>query len=297
MSRKSDRAAVKATAIAMLAAIGITLLPTQAPAETGDARRIVSIGGSVTEIIYALGAGDRLVGRDSTSLYPPEALELPDVGYVRALSAEGVLSIEPDMIIAIEGAGPPEAVTLLKEAGVAYSEVPEGNDAEAIAQKIEAVGKVIGKEDEAAALAARVRADIAEVAALAGETDRPRVLFILTAQGGRIMASGADTQAAGIIDMAGGVNALADMSGYRQVTDEAIIEAAPDFILMMDRGEGDAVFDEILAHPAIAATPAGRDRRLIRMEGLYLLGFGPRTASAARELHEALYAAAPADAE
>src|SRR5690606_24397072 len=202
----------------------------------------------------------RLVGRDSTSLFPEEALALPDVGYVRALSAEGVLSIEPDLIIAIEGAGPPEAVALLKDAGVDYVEVPDGNDAAAIVEKIRTVGKVLGTDDAAARLAERVRAEIAAVTALAEEATPPRVLFILSAQGGRIMASGTDTQAAGIIAMAGGVTALPGMSGYRQVTDEAVIEAAPDVILMMQReGDSAGAAEEILAHPAIAETPAGRN--------------------------------------
>lgn len=279
-------------AFACLAGLAAALLMQPASADESKASRIVAIGGSVTEIIYALGEEDRLVGRDSTSLYPEESLALPDVGYVRALSAEGVLSIEPDLIIAIEGAGPPEAVALLKDAGVDYFEVPDGNDAGAIVEKIRAVGKVLGSDDAAARLAERVRAEIAAVTAVAEKATPPRVLFILSAQGGRIMASGTDTQAAGIIAMAGGVTALPGMSGYRQVTDEAIIEAAPDVILMMQRqGDPEGAVAELLAHPAIAATPAGRDQRVIRMEGLYLLGFGPRTASAARELHEALYAA------
>src|SRR5690606_13928191 len=133
----------RVTAFACLAGLAPALLMQPALADESRASRIVAIGGSVTEIIHALGEEGRLVGRDSTSLFPEEALALPDVGYVRALSAEGVLSIEPDLIIAIEGAGPPEAVALLKDAGVDYVEIPEGNDTDAIVKKIRAVGAVL----------------------------------------------------------------------------------------------------------------------------------------------------------
>jgi iron complex transport system substrate-binding protein len=251
--------------------------------------RIVAIGGSITEIVYALGEQDRLIARDSTSIHPAEALELPDVGYMRALSPEGVLSVDPDLILALEGSGPPEAVEVLERASVSMVTVPEGFDAAGVVTKIEAVGEALGASERAAELAARVEAEIA--AALEGidEADRPRVLFILSMEGGRILASGTATAAAGMLELAGAQNAITGYTGYKQLTDEAVIEAAPDVILMMARG-GDHGADpaQVLAHPAIASTPAGRDGRLVRMDGAYLLGFGPRTGAAAHELAIAL---------
>ena len=103
-----------------------------------DEKRIVSIGGSVTEIVSALGEGDRLVARDRTSNHPPEIMALPDIGYIRALSPEGVLSVNPDMILTLEGFGPPEAASVLRQAGVRIVEVPEGYDAAAVLRKVEA---------------------------------------------------------------------------------------------------------------------------------------------------------------
>ena len=87
------------------------------PAALPDASRLVSIGDSITEIIFALGEQDRLVARDSTSTYPPAATALPDVGYMRALSPEGVLSVNPSAIVAVEGSGPVETLDVLKKAG------------------------------------------------------------------------------------------------------------------------------------------------------------------------------------
>lgn len=256
-----------------------------------DASRIVAIGGSLTEIIYALGEEDRLIARDTTSMFPPEALSLPDVGYIRALSAEGVLSVSPDLILALEGSGPPEAIAVLEAASVPIVFVPDRFDAKGIAGKIRAVGEVLGVADKAKELVEKVSQDLAAAEAAGATASRKKVLFVLSTQGGKILASGSGTSADGMIRMAGGENAVTAFSGYKQVADEAIIEAAPDVILMMNRtGSVDhAVANaELFSHPAISTTPAAASKSVVRMDGLYLLGFGPRTAQAVRDLAAAL---------
>jgi iron complex transport system substrate-binding protein len=256
-----------------------------------DASRIASIGGAVTEIVYALGEERRLVARDSTSLYPENALMLPDVGYMRALSPEGVLSVHPTGVLVVAGSGPKEALDVLKKASVAYIEVPDEYDHQGILDKIAVVGKAIGADAKAADLSAKVDADLIAAQALtAGVTSRKRVLFILSMQGGKILGAGADTAAEGIITLAGAENALQGVSGYKPLSDESVLSADPDVILMMDRGGDHSVADaELFAHPAIATTEAGKARALVRMDGGYLLGFGPRTAGAVRDLAMALY--------
>lgn len=274
----------------------IAMMMPFAQADEGEAKRIVAIGGSVTEIVYALGAEGRLVARDTTSNYPEAVNALPDIGYIRALSPEGVLSVNPDMIVSLEGAGPPEAVAVLKEAGIRFAEIPEGYDSAAIRAKILATGDALGLREKAAELAAKVDAELEKAEAVAASVaDKRRVLFILSTAGGRIMTAGTGTHAAGIIAMAGGKNAMERIDGYKQVTDEAIVEAQPDVILMMDRGGDHAsADDELFVHPAIALTPAAKTRSIVRMDGMYLLGFGPRTAAAAADLNEALYGASQA---
>ena len=257
------------------------------------AERVLSIGGSVTEIVYALGQGHRLVARDTTSTYPPAAEDLPDVGYMRALSPEGVLSVEPDLILSTDGAGPPETIDILRAADIPFVTVTDGYSAEAVTAKIRDVGEALGVPDRADALAEEVSAQMAEAAAAADQSAsgrKKRVLFILSTASDRILASGTGTAAAGIIDLAGAENAVTDFEGYKQMTDEAVVAAAPDVILMMDRG-GDhgAGDDELFALPAIATTPAARDRAVVRMDGLALLGFGPRTADTVSALAAALY--------
>lgn len=274
---------------AALAALLALALPLPLMAE--PAQRVIGVGGSVTETIYALGAGDRLVARDTTSTYPEAAMTLPDVGYMRRLSPEGVLSVAPDLIIAEEGAGPAETVQILEEAAIPFVTIPAGFDSLGVAAKIRAVGAALGLEDKADILARDIEARIGEVAAKSEAIDTPvRVLFVLSAAGGRLMASGQGTAADAVIGLAGGVNAVEGFPGYKQLTDEAVLAAQPDVILMMDRGPGgphDA--EAVLEHPAIAITPAGQAKRLIAMDGLYLLGFGPRTADAVTDLHAALY--------
>ncbi|WP_417693094.1 heme/hemin ABC transporter substrate-binding protein [Roseibium sp.] len=260
--------------------------PAQTVADVSQAHKVVAIGGSVTEIIYALGLEDRLVARDSTSLYPQQALALPDVGYIRALSPEGVLSTGMDAIVALEGSGPPETMTVLAEAGVPIVLVPEAYSAQGILDKIEVVGQAMGAQDKADVLIEQLKQELAaaeaEAAARPGDT---KVLFVLSLQGGNVLASGEGTAADGVLKMAHLTNAVSGFSGYKPLSNEAVTEAAPDVILMMSgAGDHSARKDTVLTHPALGATPAGKNERIIAMNGLYLLGFGPRTASAVTEL-------------
>ncbi|WP_299739407.1 ABC transporter substrate-binding protein [uncultured Roseobacter sp.] len=285
----SDRIGLLVTLI--LLALGLATSNTRAD---NPATRVVALGGSVTEIVFALGEDHRLVARDTTSSFPEAALELPDVGYIRALSPEGVLSARPDLIISEEGAGPPDALDLLKSAQVPFVEMPQARTAEQIAQKIEAVGAALGVPGKAATLATEVSTELQATAAdiAASDQPRPRVLFLLSTQGGRLMASGTDTAADAIIRLAGGDNAISTFEGYKSVTAEAIATAAPDVILMMDRAGDHASSDaELFEMPALRTTPAAQDKAVVRMDGLLLLGFGPRTAHAVRTLHSALDAA------
>nr|WP_254019285.1 hemin ABC transporter substrate-binding protein [Mesorhizobium escarrei] len=273
-------------------------LPARAAEATevfADPSKIAAIGGSITEIVFALSEQDRLVARDSTSRYPEAALGLPDVGYMRQLSPEGVLSVNPSGILALHGSGPKEAVDVLKTS-VPFIEVPERYDREGILEKIRIVGKALGTDVKADALAAEIDARLK-----AGEKqtsaikERKRVLFVLSMQGGKILASGGDTAADGIVKLSGGVNAIDGYSGYKQLSDEAVITARPDVILMMNNAGPGVSDDELFAHPSIRSTPAGAARKVVRMDGGYLLGFGPRTADVIRDLAASLYGGQAAD--
>ncbi len=260
------------------------------------AERVVIAGGDLAEIAFALGAGSWIVGVDSTSTWPEAALDLPQIGYVRRLSAEGVLSLSPDLLLLAPDAGPDTALRQIESAGATILTAPDVEGSAGIAPKIRFVGAALGLEAEAEALAASTETALAEAATkVARLTSQPRVLFILHLQGAAPLVGGAGTSADEIIRLAGGQNAASAIEGFKPMGREAMIAAAPDVILMMEsRAEAAGGLAAVLSLPEIALTPAGRAGRGIAMDGMKLLGFGPRTPEAVRELARALH---PGEAE
>ncbi|AOF82843.1 periplasmic binding family protein [Methyloversatilis sp. RAC08] len=263
------------------------------PALADSAQRLVTVGGAVTEIVYALGAGARVVATDTTSTWPAAAQALPRVGYQRALAAEGVLSMRPTLLIATADAGPPVALTQLQGAGVRVLQLDAGHRADQVGGAIRAIAASLALDDAGRALAERFDADWAtarqQVATLPG---RPRALFILDHGGASPMVAGDDTAAAAMIDYAGAINVMAGrFNGYRPLTLEAALASAPDIIVTTDEAiataGGRAAF---LARPGLAALPAARAGRLVTLDALRLLGFGPRLPAAVLDLAQRMRA-------
>ena len=282
-----------AVRLALAACLGATVA--SADATEDRAARIVSLGGAVTEILYDLGAGERIAAIDTTSVHPPSALATkPNVGYLRQLSAEGILSTRPSLVLAIEGAGPPDVLKLVGEAGVPVVPVPDDPTEAGVSARILAVAHAIGADAAGRAMAADADRRFAALAAARGRIGpKVRTLFILSLQNGRALVGGRNTTADGMLALAGAENAASSIEGYRPMTDEAIVAARPDAVVMMRFGPGGAPPADLFAGPALSQTPAGRDGRLVTMDGLYLLGFGPRTPEAARDLMQALYPGLP----
>jgi iron complex transport system substrate-binding protein len=250
------------------------------------AERVVAIGGAVTETVYALGLADRLVGVDTTSIYPSATAALPKVGYLRAVSAEGVLSLDPDLVLAAAEAGPPAVIEQLRAMEVSLVVLSDDRSAEGVAGNVARIGAALGAEAAGARLAAEIRADLARIEPANG----PTVLFLLGVGSGVTMAAGGDTAADAMLRLAGARNVFgAAYRGYQPVAAESALAAAPDFVVTTTQTiENAGSREALLARPEIALTPAGRAGRVIAMDALYLLGFGPRTGSAARELAAAL---------
>jgi iron complex transport system substrate-binding protein len=286
------RAAILMAALLVLgasAAAGATIALRDASGrevQVGDRSRIVSIGGAVTEILYALGAEQRIVAVDSTSLFPAQALkQKPNVGYMRQLSPEGVLGLNPSLILAVEGAGPPETLAVLRAASIPLVVVPDQHSGEGILAKIRTIAEAIDAKPAGECLAATVEADLDALARMRAQIARPkRVLFVLSFVNGRAMAAGRGTAAEGIIHLAGARNAIEAYGGYKPISDESVVAARPDIVLAMQRGGEQLTAETVFAHPGFALTPAAERKSFIAMDGLYLLGFGPRTARAARDL-------------
>lgn len=252
-----------------------------------DGSRIVVAGGSLTEILYALGEADRIIAVDSTSNFPAAALQLPQVGYVRNLSAEGLLSLSPTLVLGEHDMGPPAVLEQLDALGIDLLKVPEAFTADGVAAKVRCVAAALGAEHAGAEL---VEDMLAEPRGATAAIDPPaRGIVVLGLRGGALIAAGANTSGDGLLRMAGAENQLISIEGWKPVSIEAVAAAAPEFIVIPERGVRDAGgVDALLEHPALRLTPAGLDRRVITMDGMAMLGFGPRTIIAADKLRTVL---------
>jgi len=252
--------------------------------------RVIALGGDITEIIFALGEGSRLVGRDTTSTYPAEAKALPDAGYVRQLGAEGVLSLKPNLILASAAAGPPAVIEQLKSAGVRVVQLPDGHSADGLLRKVTLIASGLGAPEKGTALAADLDDSLKKARAeVANMTGRPRVLFIINAGNGAPLAAGRETAAAALIELAGGENVFSAYSGYKPVSIEAAAAANPDAIGLMNQSlAAMGGVEGVAQHPALRFTQAARDRRIFGREGSYLLSFGPRLPQAIIDFAQAI---------
>ena len=281
-----------AGAIALAAPMQVLAAVADAGKPRTAARRIVSVGGALTEIVYALDAQAELVGVDTTSLFPATAQQLPQVGYARTLSAEGVLSLAPTQLIATEEAGPATVLRQVRDAGVTVHVLNANNRFEGLLERVTEVGRITGRAEPATRLAQTLQQQWS--GALAGVQRRPtplRVLFILAHAPNQVMVGGRDTGADAMLAYAGAVNVMggsAGFSGYKPLTPEAVIAARPDVVLVTDQGlKASGGVDGILKLPGLAQTPAGKQHRIVSLEAMLLLGFGPRMPQALTEVNAA----------
>jgi len=296
--RRLQRAAI--VTLVLLSSALLTFVPAYAQAVVTDAKgetvrivtahRIISLGPDVTEILYALGFGDQIIAVDSSSRFPLETASKSNVGYRRALNPEGLASLQPDLIIAAEDSGPPEAIDILRDLQTPIFFIPEDNSQAGVSRKIDLIAAVLGSTDAASLLKKRVAADFADAASNGARTfpaSRRKVIFLLNLE--RLSAGGGGTPADAIIEMAGGINPLSQAPGYKRISEESLLAMAPDTIMMLADGKGGPKADEVFSTPALRNIPAAKTRSLVVLEGSHMLGFGPRTAEAIRVLSKSLY--------
>lgn len=282
-----------AGALALAAPMQVLAAVSDAGKPLAKARRIVSVGGALTEIVYALEAQGELVGVDTTSLYPAVAQQLPQVGYARTLSAEGVLSLAPTQLIATEEAGPQTVLRQVRDAGVPVAVLNANNRFEGLLERVKQVGQITGRPDPAARLAQSLQQQWSGAMAKVRQRQHApvRVLFILAHAPNQVMVGGRETGADAMLAYAGAVNVMGGQggfAGYKPLTPEAVIAARPDVVLVTDQGlKASGGVDGILKLPGLAQTPAGRQHRIVSQEAMLLLGFGPRMPQALAELDAA----------
>jgi iron complex transport system substrate-binding protein len=278
------------------AAIGALLWAAAGLAFAAPPKRVVTLGGAVTEIVYALGAGERLVGTDNSSNYPSQARQLPQVGYYRGFSIEGVASLQPDLVLASEQAGPPAAVEQLRKLGQKVVMLPAAPTVEALEQRITGVAAALDTKDAGDQLVQQIRTQVAVAAQAAAQAARngaaPRVLLV-SSHTGKLEGAGTETAADAVLRLAGATNVLSGEKGYKAISGEGAAALRPDVIVTTTMSIAAlGGLDAFAAQPGLAATPAARARRIIVMDDLLLLGFGPRLPEALRQL-QAGFAARP----
>lgn len=265
--------------------LALVTLALSLPVRAAPALRVVSVGGAVTECVYALGMERLLVGADTTSLYPPVAQRLQRVGYQRALSAEGLLSLAPGLVLASDDAGPPVVIDQIKRAGVRWISLRSAHTPEAPVEKLLAVGAALGQATRAATRIRQYEAEWQRTRSyVAGLARRPRAIFAMAHGGPTLNLAGRGTAADAMLALAGCDNAL-EFDGYKAISTEALIAAAPEVVVTTQQSvEGLGGTAGLLSRPGLADTPAARQRRVLAFDGLFLLGFGPRLPQAVAQL-------------
>ncbi|CAI3928242.1 ABC-type hemin transport system [Commensalibacter communis] len=258
----------------------LSLLVTTVSAQAKE--RIISIGGDVTEIIFALGAQDELVGRDTTSNQPAAVNKVKDIGYMRQLNTEGILSLKPTMVITSDLAQPSAVLEQIKKVGIPVVYVSGKHSLQVIPQKVETIAKALHREKEAKPLQDKMNKTIA---ALSSKQLPVKVIYIMAHGGMSNLVAGRDTAADSAIHDAGLQNGMGTSLHYQPMSQEGIIAAAPDIIMT----DSDAIktiggADNLWKLPGVSMTPAGKKHNLIVIDQMALLGFGIRTPDAIKDL-------------
>jgi len=248
-----------------------------------DISRIVPLSGDIAEIVWDLGLSANIVGVDVSATYPEALLAYPKIGYERVLNAEGILSLEPTVVIGKESAGPPEVLDQVRSAGVPLLIISSPETIEAPNVKIEKVAAALGLENDAQAQAldAQVHDEIQAALELASQAEsKPAAMILLFQQGGVQLVAGGGTVANAMIEAAGATDAAlaAGVMGYQPITAEALVAAAPEIIATIAMGlEAAGGLEAVMALPGIAETPAGQNGRIYVYDDELLLAMTPRT--------------------
>lgn len=252
--------------------------------------RIVSLNGSVTEVLCALGLQGQIVGTDVTSTYPAAMEKMPKVGHNRNIGAEAILSLKPTIVVGTQTKGgmdiKPEVIQQLKSAGVKTVFYEQEYSVAGAKKLTNDVAATFGLTAKSPALLRKLDADLAK----AHKSTRPqKVLFIYARGAGTLMVAGRNTPVEKMIMLAGGTNAVTDFENFKPLTAESLLAANPDVLLLFSSGlESLGGMDGLLKIPGVAQTNAGQNRKVIEMDGQLLTGFSPRLGLAVQELSHKL---------
>ncbi len=264
---------------------------TQALGADTPPKKIITIGGPVTEIVFALGAGEKVIAIDTTSKFPERTLVLPKVGYMRQLSVEGLLSLGPDHIIALEGSGPTHVLEAIEGTGITVTYIPELITPDRIVQGIEKVSTVLNNTDAGSRLGTQIKEQLEKQLELSQKREQsPSVLFLLNTGNGNLMTAGKDTAIDTIISYTGAQNSAAELKGFKPLSSEYIFTNTPDYVLLakrtLDQVGGIAGLQK---DPLLGKLKAVIENRVLTLDGTLLLGLGPRTPKAIEKLTSQMF--------
>ena len=288
MNRDRRNIVIQSISAAGWVTLGLEVFAQERTGSSAHAMRLISIGGALTEIVYLLKANTELVGVDTTSIYPATATRLPNVGYARGLSAEGILALRPTQVLATEDAGPPMVLKQISNAGIPLTILPSSHQFKGLIDRVNTIGRLVQKTDIAQALVSRLYVEWSNTQERVANFKHKniRVLFVLSQNPSQLMVGGTKTSADAMIAYAGARNAITGLSGFKPLTPEAVIASNPDVILVTDQGmKAVGGIGGVLRFPGISQTRAGKEQKVVSLEAMYLLGFGPRMPLAVAELN------------
>lgn len=256
--------------------------------------RVIPLSGSLSELVYSLGLGDKTVARDVTTTFE-QAEHLPVVTRAHDVSAESVLSLKPTLVLAEETTGPGEAISQIRDAGVPLLVLPPAQELRDVGRRIDAVAEALGTPGAGDALRERTEERVEDAQkGIPANGPKPKVAFLyLRGTASVYLLGGARSGAASLIEAAGALDAGKESGlekDFTAITSEALAKAAPEVILVMSKGldSVDGV-EGLLKIPGIAETPAGLDRRIASVDDGVLLNYGPRTDKVIRSLVEQIH--------
>lgn len=256
-------------------------------------QRIVSAGSTITELFYALGAQDQLVAVDTTSRSYVKNNDKPQVGYHRQLSSEGIMALEPTMLLGSSEMGPETTLTQLKSAHVNIKLIPDGDKLSDLEKRIDIIAQITGKEQKAKVIKQKLETDLAHLKAQPLSSP-PKIMFLMINEDRAPTAAGRNTPVDAMIKLAGGVNPVHDLfTSYKSMSYEAIINLQPDYILISQRaldkfGNKEKVLSKL---PLLMATPAGQEQHIIAIPSRTIIGgLGLETIEQAAEINQRLHA-------
>ena len=260
--------------------------------------KIIALNGTITELLYEMNLGNNIIGVDRTSTFPEATQSITNLGHITQLNAEAILALQPTIVLVDKKNESNEILEQIKTAGVQVEAIDIPYTLEGSIMATQQLNSLLSIETSTSALQEKITRNKAKIQAITATSEKqPKVLFIYARGAQTLMVAGDNTFASAMIKIAGGTPAITEFESFKPLTPEALLANQPEVILLFDSGleslaneeEQKTAIEGLLAIPGMDKTPAGKQKRIIAMDGAYLSGFGPRASDAALELAQKIH--------